>query len=375
MSTHPAHAYRAVLLALAFLCACQATPAPERFDLGLPREVAAPRPSADNPLTRAKVELGRQLFFERKLSADGTFACASCHRPELAYTDGLVVARGLSGESLPRNTQSLANVAYFEALTWANPKLHTLEGQALVPLLATRPRELGVAKLMDEVCARLREEPAYVERFERAFPTQAEPIDMANIVAALASFERTLLSFGSPYDAFLAGDRAALSAAAQRGKQLFESERLHCASCHRGRLLSDAASAEGAAMGEAAFHNTGLYNLGGRSLYPVDNPGLYEFTRRASDMGRFRTPSLRNVARTAPYMHDGSIADLEGVLRHYAAGGRTIADGPYAGIGADSLYKDARIAGFTLRESERADLLAFLNSLTDPAFARPLRGR
>ncbi|MDB4988240.1 MAG: Methylamine utilization protein mauG, partial [Myxococcaceae bacterium] len=121
----------------------------------------------------------------------------------------------------------------------------------------------------------------------------------------------------------------------------------------------------------APFHNIGLYNLGASSLYPRDNRGLYEFTRRAADMGRFRTPSLRNVTLTAPYMHDGSMATLDEVLDHYAAGGRTIEHGALSGVGADSVYKDRRIGGFTLSASERSELLAFLASLTDQAFARP----
>ncbi|MDB4986176.1 MAG: cytochrome peroxidase, partial [Myxococcaceae bacterium] len=255
---------RGFLLVVCLLCACacSSTPVAERYEFALPKGVAAPRPSAGNPISRAKVELGRRLFFERKLSADTSFACASCHRPELAFTDGLVVARGLSGDALPRNTQSLANVAYFDALTWANPKLHTLEGQALVPLLATMPRELGVAKEMPAVLDRLRAEPDYVAGFQVAFPAAVQPITTANIVAALASFERTLLSFGAPYDAWLAGDVHALSPAAQRGRALFESKRLACSSCHSGRLFTDAAAGLLPVAEDAPFHNIGLYNLG-----------------------------------------------------------------------------------------------------------------
>ena len=360
---------------LSLLTACSAVPAPERFEFALPRSVQAPPVPADNLMSRAKVDLGRRLFWDRRLSADNSFACATCHRPELAFTDGLVVARGLSGEALPRNTPSLANVAYFSAYTWANPRLHTLEGQALVPLLASAPRELGVTKLMPEVCARLAAEPDYVTRFAAAFPDAATPISTATIIAALASFERTLLSLSSPYDRHLAGDRRALSPAALRGKALFESERLGCASCHAGPLLTDAEQTPG--QGDPPFHNVGLYDGAGRGLYPRDNPGLYEFTRKPSDMGRFRTPSLRNVTMTPPYMHDGSVATLDEVLDHYAAGGRTLASGPYAGVGAHSRNKDSRIRGFMLSAGERSDLLAFLASLSDasfvgnPAFADP----
>ena len=377
------------LLLSACSSACSSSSPPERFEFALPSGVQAPWQSADNPISHEKVELGRRLFWDRRLSADGSFACATCHQPQRAFSDGLVVARGLAGQMLPRNTPSLANVAYFSAYTWANPRLNDLEGQALVPLLATTPPELGVATMMPIVRERLQTDSDYVVRFRAAFPERAEPISTASIIAALASFERTLLSFSSPYDRYLGGDEGALSDAAKRGERLFASARVGCSSCHAGRLLTDAAPdvearpRERPRNGEARalprelnlrdasalpFHNVGLYDLQGRGLYPRDNPGLYEFTRRPADMGRFRTPSLRNVALTAPYMHDGSIATLDGVLDHYAAGGRTLAGGPNAGVGARNAYKDPRIRGFVLGAAERTDLLAFLTSLSDPDF-------
>jgi cytochrome c peroxidase len=353
---------RLCALSLLLLLGCAAEPAPERFDFGLPARVPAPRAPAANPMSRAKVELGRRLFAETRLSIDQTRSCASCHRPELAFTDGLTVARGHADLALPRNTQSLLNAAYFTTFTWANPRLRALEGQALVPLLASTPRELGVATAMTTVRARLRDDPTYVALFAQAFG-EPDGIRTANIIAALACYERTLLSYEAPYDAFVAGDRGALTASAQRGQQLFASSRLHCSSCHAGRLFSDADAPE------PVFHNVGLYNLAGRGAYPRDNQGLYELTHRPRDMGKFRTPSLRNVALTAPYMHDGSIASLDEVLDHYAAGGRTLFSGPRAGVGADNPYKDKRIAGFLLSPRERADLLAFLHGLTDVRYA------
>jgi cytochrome c peroxidase len=218
---------------------------------------------------------------------------------------------------------------------------------------------------MDEVRARLAADADIESRFQAAFPREREPINTANIVAALAEFERTLSSRNAPYDRYLRGDTHALSASALRGKLLFESKRLACVSCHSGALLTDAASDE-----PSPYHNTGLYNLDGKGQVPRDNQGLFEFTHRPLDLGKFRTPSLRNVALTAPYMHDGSLATLDEVLDHYAAGGRSLIEGPYRGVGADSPLKDARITGFSLSPTERTDLLLFLASLSDPQFVQ-----
>jgi cytochrome c peroxidase len=166
----------------------------------------------------------------------------------------------------------------------------------------------------------------------------------------------------------VAGDEAALSASALRGQDLFFSEELECFHCHGGFNFSDSVATETTNIIEVMFHNTGLYNLGGTGDYPPENTGLHALTGVPTDMGRFRAPSLRNIAKTAPYMHDGSIATLDEVLDHYAAGGRTIEEGPFAGVGADNPYKSEFVTGFSLTPDERADLLAFLESLTDETF-------
>lgn len=329
-----------------------------------------PRPPipADNPLTPARVELGRHLFYERRLSADGTFSCASCHRQERAFTDGRGRARGVTGELHPRGAMSLANVAYNATLGWDDPGLDRLEDQALIPLLNREPVEMGLAGREAEVLARLAADPDYQRRFAAAFPGDPAPVTLDNVARALAGFERTLFSGGSPYDRFVfAGDGNALSPAAWRGLELFFSDRLGCGNCHGGFNLSGPTATAGAEPPAQQFHNTGLYNLAG-GAYPPQNPGLVRFTGEPADRGRFRAPTLRNVTLTAPYMHDGSIATLDEVIDHYAAGGRTLAEGPWAGDGAANPYKSDRVTGFALNPEERADLLAFLGSLTDPGF-------
>lgn len=340
----------------------------------LPAGFPEPRVPDDNPMSAAKVELGRFLFHDRRLSGNETQSCADCHRQDLAFTDALPVGIGSTGEAHPRGSMSLANIAYASRLTWANPVLDGLEEQALVPLFGEQPVELGLAGREDELLARLRDDPAYPALFAEAFPRDADPISVGNVVRALASFQRTLLSGDSPYDRYTyQADDTALSESAQRGRDLFFSERLECFHCHGGFGFTDSVQHDGSVSAEVAFHNNALYNIDGRGGYPAPNRGLFEHTGERRDMGRFRAPTLRNIAVTAPYMHDGSIATLDEVIDHYAAGGRTILEGPNAGIGAESPLKSIFLHGFTLTDEERADLLAFLHSLTDATFLRDPR--
>ncbi|MCU0683287.1 MAG: di-heme enzyme [Polyangiaceae bacterium] len=329
-------------------------------------------------MSAAKIELGRHLFYDRRLSGNLTQSCASCHRQELAFTDGVARPKGSTGEEHPRSAMSLANVAYAPSLTWANPNLATLEKQTLVPMFGERPVELGLAGREGEMLERLRAEPLYPSLFEQAFPGDAEPIRLDAVVKAISAFERSLISGDAPYDRFTQkGDLTAVSTSALRGRELFFSEKLECFHCHGNFLFADAAKHTGTKIIEMLFHNTGLYNVDGAGAYPPGGEGLFEITSAPADMGRFKAPSLRNVAVTAPYMHDGSIASLDEAIDHYAAAGRTLAAGAYPGVGSLNPFKSEFIVGFTLDPTERADLKAFLESLTDqgfltnPAFADP----
>jgi cytochrome c peroxidase len=340
------------------------------FDWGLPAWVPVPIVPADNPMTAAKVELGRHLFHDRRLSADGTQSCATCHVQSRAFTDGKAVATGVTGEVGVKSAMALVNVAYLPVLTWANPRMTSLEVQALVPILGDHPVEMGMAGRERELFALLRADPAYRRLFTAAFPDEArrgedELYSLSTLTKAIASFERSLLSFDSPYDRYrYGGDRNALSAAAKRGEELFFGERLECYHCHGGFNLTDNVQHARLRQPETGFHNTGLYNEDGAGAYPAEAPGLVEATGDAGDTGRFRTPTLRNVAVTAPYMHDGSIPTLADVIRrHYAKAGRSVD----AGRGANPRRSEL-IAGFEIDEAEVADLVAFLESLTDERF-------
>ncbi|MGQ9908707.1 MAG: MbnH family di-heme enzyme [Candidatus Flexifilum sp.] len=334
----------------------------------LPAGFPVPVVPAHNPMTEEKVELGRYLFYDPRLSGNGSFSCSSCHLQALAFTDGRATAIGSTGDIHPRNSQTLTNAAYNATLTWANPNLLTLEQQILIPMFGEHPVELGITGQEDVVLARFRGDPQYRELFAAAFPDQSDPFTFNNIVQALASFTRTLISGDSAFDRYLRGERDALSESAQRGMELFFSEGLECHHCHTGFNLTLSTISVNSSFIERPFFNTGLYNLDGRGAYPVDNTGVHEITNNPADMGRFRPPTLRNIALTAPYMHDGSIATLEDVIRFYMNGGRVIESGPYAGDGRANPYKSGLVAGFSLTEQEIADLVAFLESLTDETF-------
>jgi len=365
----------ALLAATLSLGACSDTVTVDELDCGGPCPGTVPQGFPDipvpddNPITAEKVELGRRLFYDTRLSGNETQACASCHQQELAFTDGLSNAVGSTGEIHPRSSMGLTNIAYNQTLGWADPTLTLLEEQALVPMFGEVPVELGLAGLEDELLQRLRDEPIYQDLFPSAFPDDADPFTLDNVVKAIATFERTLISANAPYDQFwLGGDPSALSESALRGQELFFSERLECFHCHGGFNFAGAFGLGGEELEGPQFFNNALYNTDGVGGYPENNQGLYDFTGDTADIGRFRAPSLRNIELTAPYMHDGSILTLEAVIEHYAAGGRTITEGEYAGDGSASPTKDGFMVGFVLSEQETSDLIAFLLALTDTDF-------
>lgn len=303
-----------------------------QFTSVLPLPPGFPPPPApeSNPLTPEKIELGRHLFYEKRLSANGTQSCGSCHQQRLAFCDGLRHAAGSTGQEHFRNTMSLVNVAYRQPLTWANPAVVTLEQQVLIPLTNEHPVEMGMARRLDELPPRIAGDEKYQRMFAAAFPGRPAPITIENITRAIASFERAIVSAESPYDRLVRyGHSHALSPEAWRGLQLFFSARAGCSACHGGL---DFATPSGGSV----FQNNGL----------TDAPE------------EFRIPTLRNVALTAPYMHDGSVGTLAEVVADYAAGGRA------ARVrGKASPHRDVR--PFRATEEERRALVAFLESLTD----------
>ncbi len=314
------------------------------YQWNLPKGFPKPYVPADNPMTAAKVELGRYLFYDTRMSVNGKASCATCHKQELAFTDGLAVSAGATGESHSRGAMSLVNVAYSGALTWSNPQMKSLEAQALTPMFGDHPVEL--VRAGDGFLPLLRSDPNYGALFEHAFPAGSDRFTIDDVTRALACFERSIISARSPYDRYHYGrDDGAISDSAKRGEILFFDQRLSCFRCHGGFNFSDATISERNPERPIELHNTAV----------------------SKDAAKFKAPTLRNIALTAPYMHDGSIPTLERVLDHYAAGGNN----------HDNPGKDPLIAGFVLSRRDREDLIAFLESLTDdavihdPRFADP----
>ena len=358
----------AVLIGMAFLIAGVALWSAQdkayvwTIDPGLP----LPEVPADNPMSDIKVELGRWLFYDTRLSVNQSMSCATCHIQALAFTDGKRRSIGATGEPHPRGSMTLVNSAYASRLTWANQLLASLEDQAVTPLLGDNPVEMGMGGQQARLSDMLRADERYAEWMPEAFPEDDDPYSVLNVIRAISAFTRTIISRNSPYDQFLAGNESALGEAEQRGMDLFFSERLECFHCHGGFNFTDSTTHANANVDRVGYHNTGLYNIDDTGAYPEDNTGLYDMTGNRRDMGRFKAPTLRNIAVTAPYMHDGSVATLDAVIDHYARGGRLIEEGEYAGDGRRNPYKSEFIRGFELDDRERADLIAFLESLTDP---------
>jgi cytochrome c peroxidase len=291
-------------------------------------------------MSARKVELGRRLFYDTRLSSTGAYACASCHQQARAFTDGRARAVGATGALHPRGAMSLANVAYNTRFGWEDPETASLEAQALIPMMNTAPIELGVAGNEARILAALQRDRFYAREFTRAFPEARRGFGFSHVQKALAAFERTLISGRSAYDrALYSDDSGALSPLARRGLRLFTSQELACSACHGGPAFA----------GESgSFHDNGLARARAR--------GLFARTNRPEDAGKFRAPGLRNIALTAPYMHDGRLATLRDVIAHYASGG------------ARTPQQSERVRGFALRDGDADALVAFLEALTDEAF-------
>jgi cytochrome c peroxidase len=291
----------------------------------------------DNPQTDAKVSLGRQLFFDPRISADDTISCATCHDPETAWANHNSVDAGIQGKQGTRNSGTILDAAYMDFQFW-DGRAKTLEEQSLGPI--HNPVEMG--STLEDVVRKLGAIDGYRAQFEAVFGSD---VTTDGIAKAIAAFERTVLSGPSPHDRYVAGERSAMPPAAVRGMRLFNG-RARCRTCHGGPMLSD----------------QGFHNIGVGMDRPRPDIGREAVTKDPKDRGRFKTPSLRNVALTWPYMHDGSLRTLADVVEFYDAGG----------VRNPSL--DIFIMPLELTDDERKDLVAFLEALTGslPTIDRPV---
>ncbi len=334
------------------------------------------KPGKKDAVNEEQVKLGRYLFFDRRLSINNTRSCGTCHNPEFAFTDGYKRSLGAYADLHQRNTQPVFNLSYLKYLTSADSTLHFADQQMNNPLFNQHPIEMGVAGNEETILQKIRTDALYPALFATAFPGQQNAITFQNIITSISTFMYTIKSDQSPYDAYRNGDTNALSSEAKKGMQLFFSPALKCRTCHGGFNFSSPSLTNG--KGDTLFYfNTGLYNLNDSNNYPGYDQGLFEHTRQSGDMGAFRVPTLRNLAFTGPYFHDGSAATLEEVLSVYENGGRTVTRGLYKGDGRKNIYKHPLISGFRLNSQQRKDLVSFLLHLSDssviinPAYVNP----
>jgi cytochrome c peroxidase len=291
------------------------------------RPAAVPAPAGNEP-TAERIELGRALFFDPRLSAKGAMSCASCHNPALGWSDGLPTAVGHDMKILGRATPTIVNAAFNPLQMWDGRKA-SLEAQALGPFESANEQNLPLPQLE----ARVRGIAGYAPLFARAYP--GEPVSSETIAKAIASFERTIVADQAAFDRWIAGDKDAMSAGAKRGFELFTGK-ANCALCHQGFNFTD-----------NGFHNIGLVENSG-----TPDPGRFAQKKIAALKGAFKTPTLRNVALTGPYMHNGAYTTLAAVIDHYARGGDVL----------DNLSPNMK--PFELSAREKQDLIDFLLALT-----------
>ena len=330
--------------ALWLSCTLEPEPPPAATPVGAAIGIAAPLglPTvpvpADNPPTAETISLGRRLYYDPALSVDDTVSCASCHHPDFGYSDGQATSTGVGGQMGGRNSPTVINSAYSTTQFW-DGRSPSLENQAEGPV----QNPIEMAHTLEGVEKKLSADPSYRADFKEAYGT--EEITYERVEKAIASFERTVLSGNSPFDRYLYGDdKSALSASAQRGLEIFrDPKRGNCTGCHT-------IEEEFAIFTDNKFHNLGV---GAEFDGAYKDPGRFEVTQVESDKGAFKTPTLRNVAQSAPYMHDGHLKTLKDVVDFYVGGGNS------------NEHLDAEIRSLEfLTGQDRADLVAFLESLT-----------
>jgi cytochrome c peroxidase len=304
-------------------------PAPTAADHAW-RLPAVPMPK-ENVSTPARVELGKSLFFDPRMSGNGAMSCASCHNPSLGWSDGLKTAVGWGGQVLGRATPTVTNTAFNTQFMWDGRK-KSLEDQALGPMKT--PQEMNTD--FTASLARLRSVPGYVTMFEKAYPN--EGITEETIAKAIAAFERTVVSNDSAFDRWLAGDKKALTMSQWRGFKVFaDANKGNCAACHSGANFTD-----------NGYHNIGIVPAAGDAA----DPGRFAIRKVASMKGAFKTPTLRDIELTGPYFHDGSATTLRDVVDHYVKGG------------IDHSNLSTSMKPLDLSEQDKQDLVAFMQSLT-----------
>ena len=283
----------------------------------------------ENPQTKQKIELGRKLFFDKRLSPDNSISCSTCHDPKKAFTDGKKVSVGFHKRLAMRNAPTLLNVGYQKTLMF-DGEIPSLEMQAVVPLKDTAEMANDMKHLLQKLKAIPEYQKSAKEIFNRDF-------DAYVLTRSLSAFQRSLLSYATPFDEFMAGNKKAMTASAQRGWKIF-SKKLYCTACHAPPHFTNFKT-----------ENNGLY----ADYSNIEDKGRFRINGDSTEIGSFKVPTLRNIAKTSPYMHDGTMNKLEEIIEHYAKGGNRHQN------------QNSVIQPFNLTESEKKDLINFLKSLSD----------
>ena len=310
--------------------------------------------------TLALKELGHLLFFDNNLSYGRNISCASCHDPQLAFTDGYVVSVNSNAEKLLRNSPSLLNLQRRHSFNWPNSKITTLEEQMNRPLFGTHPVELGLMDHEEEIFLRFGQNKHYKKLIGQCCTLCNGKLTIEIVKKAIARYINGLESRQSAFDKFkLSGDSSILPSLAREGLKLFHSDSIDCAACHGGNDFFEPDRG-------GDFANIGLYNCNGE--YPARDPGLQSEDGDKDYNGVFRIPTLRNVAITAPYYHDGSESSLDQILRNYERQGRIVNYGDCRGDGSQHPMTDGRMQKFSLNDHQRQAIIAFLETLTDTSY-------
>lgn len=309
----------------------------------------------------ATEELGRYFFFDTHLSSNNTKSCGSCHDPKIAFTDGYRRSVSPQGENLPHNAPSLLNTQRYQYYDWANPTAIDYRTQMKRPLYGKHPIELGLDNHWESFSRYVGNTAVYQSLLKEI--TKNGVLTKELLEACIEAYLEKLQSRNAPFDQYIGGDKEALDASAQRGFRLFTSKELKCVQCH---MPPDFTKLTESKLLEEVFVNIGLYNF--NNEYPAKDRGIMEYTHKKQDNGKFRIPSLRNVALTAPYMHDGSVETLPEVIDIYANGGRGDVGDKLYGNGPTNTMKHKFISGFKISDQEKSDLVVFLQSLTDTTY-------
>ncbi len=303
----------------------------KKYIFQVPMGFSEPILRKDNPITFSKIALGKKLFFDPILSLDSSISCGSCHRPQFAFSDPNPISPGVKGKIALRNAPSLSNLAWHPYF-FAEGGSPNLEAQVLGPVEDQNEMAFSIVKAVN----RLKDNSTYNQLFQEVF---LDSPSVYTTTRAIAAFERSLISSNSKFDKYvLEGDKAAFTPVEKRGYELFISDSLKCNTCHSGFMLTD-----------FSFQNNGIYEI-------YEDPGRARLTLNDTDRGKFKVPSLRNIAFTGPYMHDGSFKNLEEIIDHYASGGKNHEN------------QSRKIQGFSISEEDKIALVQFLQCLTDSVF-------